>query len=292
MAFPTETIDCQLDSDGLLKLQLNRPQQLNAFTVQMCAELERAFELASQEDAVRVVLVSGAGRAFCAGMDLSTQGNVFGLDESQQPLSPQEYRAVRDTGGRVALAIFRCSKPVIAAVNGPAIGIGATMLLPMDIRLAAKEARFGFVFSRLGIVNEGCSSWFLPRIVGLPRAMEWLLRGHIFDADEALASGLVRELCPGDELMLRAEALAREIAMTTSPVSIALIRQMVYRASGAPSPLEAHRLESLGVFYTSMGDGREGLSAFLEKRPPNYTTSVPRDLPPFYPWWTEEGGDD
>ena len=291
MPFPSETLDCQLDDDGLLRLRLNRPAQLNAFTVRMCAELVQAFDRASATDAVRVVLVSGVGRAFCVGMDLSADGNVFGLDESQRPLSPQEYHTVRDTGGRVALAIFRCTKPVIAAVHGPAIGIGATMLLPMDIRLAADDARFGFVFSRLGIVNEACSSWFLPRLVGLPRAMEWLLRGHVFGADEALAGGLVREVCPAAELMARAEALARELSAKTSAVSVALIRQLVYRSSGAPSPMEAHRLESLGVFYTSMGDGREGVAAFREKRAPQYRASVADDMPAFYPWWEEEAED-
>ncbi len=291
MSFPSETIACQLDDDGLLRLQLNRPEQLNAFTVRMSEELEQAFDRASVEDAVRVILVSGSGRAFCAGMDLSSDGNVFGLDESQRPLSLQEFRTVRDTGGRVALAIYRCTKPVVAAVDGAAIGIGATMLLPMDIRFASDRSRFGFVFSRLGIVNEACSSWFLPRLVGLPKAMEWLLRGHIFDAEEALSAGLVREVCPAEELMERAETMAREIASKTSAVSSALIRQMVYRASGAPSPLLAHQLESLGVFYTSMGDGREGVSAFLEKRSATYSASVARDMPPFYPWWEGDGED-
>ena len=278
-----DTLNYDLNNH-ILKLSLDRPEQMNAFTVEMCAELERAFSAASKDDAVRAIIVTGSGRAFCAGMDLSASGNVFGLDESLRPQNPDEYQQVRDTGGRVALAIHHCLKPVIAAVNGAAIGIGSTMLLPMDFRLASDKARFGFVFSRLGIVNEACSSFFLPRVVGLPKALDWLLRGHIFDAQEALSGGLVSEVCSGDELLPRAEALAREIADNTSAVSVALIRQLVYSQLGADSPLSAHRLESLGVFYTSMADGREGVQAFREKRSPRYRSKPSQDMPPFYPW--------
>ncbi len=274
--------------DKLLHLRLHRPEKMNAFTVEMCAELEHAFGAASADDAVRAIVVSGSGKAFCAGMDLGVEGNVFGLDENQRPTSMNDYRQVRDTGGRVTLAIYKCNKAVIAAVNGAAIGIGSTMLLPMDFRIASRQARFGFVFSRLGIVNEACSSWFLPRVVGLPRAMDWLIRGHIFSAEEALAGGLVSEVCEADELLPRATEIAREIADHTSAVSVALIRQMIYRELGARDPMSAHQLESLGVFYTSMNDGREGVQAFREKRDPRYTATVSKDMPPYYPWWKTE----
>ena len=282
-----ETLQVE-EAENICTVTLNRPDIMNAFTVQMCAELEHVFAAISKRDEVRAVIVTGAGRAFCAGMDLSIEGNVFGLDEDARPRSPEDYEMVRDTGGRVALAIYRCAKPVIGAVNGTAVGIGSTMLLPMDIRLASEKARFGFVFSRLGIVNEACSSWFLPRVVGLPQAMEWLLRGHIFDAQEALRGGLVRELCTPDALLPKAREIASEIARSTSPLSVALIRQMVYDQMGARSPLAAHKLESVNMFYTSTRDGREGVQAFREKRAARYDSRVSRDLPPYYPWLDEE----
>ncbi len=269
---------------GICTITLNRPDAMNAFTVEMCGELEQAFAEISGQDAVKAVIVTGTGRAFCAGMDLSAEGNVFGLDENARPKSPEDYEMVRDTGGRVALAIYRCTKPVIGAINGAAIGIGSTMLLPMDIRLASEKARFGFVFSRLGIVNEGCSSWFLPRVVGLPQAMEWLLQGNIFGVEEALRGGLVRETCKPDVLLSRAREIAGEIANRTSPLSVALIRQMVYSQMGAPSPLSAHKLESVNMFYTSTRDGKEGVQAFKEKREACYDGRVSRDLPSYYPW--------
>lgn len=272
------------EDGGICTISLNRPDNMNAYTVEMCEELEQVFAEVSANDAVRAVIVTGTGRAFCAGMDLSAKGNVFGLDENARPQGPEDYELVRDTGGRAALAIYRCTKPVIGAINGAAIGIGSTMLLPMDIRLASEKARFGFVFSRLGIVNEACSSWFLPRVVGLPQAMEWLIRGDIFAAEEALQGGLVREVCPPDELLPRAMAIAGEIASRTSPLSVALIRQMVYSQAGAPSPLSAHKLESVNMFYTSTRDGKEGVQAFLEKRDPCYVSQVSRDLPRYYPW--------
>jgi enoyl-CoA hydratase/carnithine racemase len=226
-------------------------------------------------------------------MDLSSDGNVFGLDENQQPTmrdlvdrfeDPVIVDGVRDTGGRVSLAIYRCLKPVIAAINGAAVGIGATMTLPMDIRIASPRARIGFVFGRLGIVPEACSTWFLPRIVGMSRALELVYSADILDADQSLESGLVREVVAEDELLPTAYALARRFTEGRSPVATALMRQMLYRNAAEPHPLEAHRVESLAMFYTSIGDGKEGVAAFLGKRAPEFTGRVPQDLPPFYPW--------
>ena len=268
------TIDWQLD-DGLLTLTLNRPDQLNAFTVEMANELENAFNRASFDDAVRVILVTGAGRAFCAGMDLSRPGNVFGLDETLQPTladmqarleDPAIHAGVRDTGGRVTLAIHACRKPVVGAINGAAVGIGATMTLAMDFRLASQKARFGFVFGRLGIVPEACSSWFLPRIVGLQQALEWVYTADIFDAEEALRGRLIRSIHSPESLLEEAKAFARRLVQDRSPVATALSRQMLYRNSAAAHPLAAHQVDSLAMFYTSIGDGKEGVAAFLERQ--------------------------
>jgi enoyl-CoA hydratase/carnithine racemase len=286
-----DTLDWQVD-DGILTLTLDRPEQLNAFTVTMAEELVDAYDRASADDAVRAVVVTGRGRAFCAGMDLSVGGNVFGLDESQQPTladlherleDPEIVAGVRDTGGRVSLAVYRCTKPVIGAVNGAAVGIGATMTLPMDVRLASEKARIGFVFGRLGIVPEAASSWFLPRIVGISRALEWVYAADILTAEEALDGGLVRSVHPEGELLEAAHALARRFTEHRSPVATALARQMMWRNSAQPHPLEAHRVDSLAMFYTSVGDGREGVQAFLDKRPPEFTGRA-SELPPFYPW--------
>jgi enoyl-CoA hydratase/carnithine racemase len=282
--------------EGLLTITLNRPEQLNAFTPQMAAELIDAFERASCEDAVRAVIVTGAGKAFCAGMDLAAPGNVFGLDESLAPTladmrerldDPAIVHGVRDTGGRVALAIFECTKPVIGAVNGAAVGIGATMTLPMDIRLASEKARIGFVFGKIGIVPEACSSWFLPRLVGISQALEWTYTADIFDANEAQRGGLVKAVYPPEQLLEQARALARRIVENRSPVATALTRQMMYRNAAQPHPVEAHRIDSLAVFYTSRGDGKEGVRSFLEKRPPEFKARVSTDLPPFYAEWIE-----
>lgn len=289
------TLDRQV-TDGILTLTLNRPDKMNAFTVQMSDELVDAFEQASADDAVRAVIVTGAGKAFCAGMDLSVGGNVFGLDESQRPtLTDMEQRltepgiehGVRDTGGRVTLAIFACTKPVIAAVNGVAVGIGSTMLLPMDVRVAADTARFGFVFGRIGIVPEACSSWFLPRIVGLSQALEWVYSAEVFDAQEALRGGLVRQVVPAASLLDEAQRIARRFTENRSPVAVALTRQMMWRNQALPGPLDAHRIDSLAVFYASLKDGKEGVQAFLEKRAARFTARVSSDMPPMYPWWTE-----
>jgi enoyl-CoA hydratase/carnithine racemase len=277
-------------ADGILTLTLSRPEQLNSFTVQMADDLEHAFRRASADDDVRAIVVTGEGRAFCAGMDLSVEGNVFGLDESQNP-TPQDMatrfddedfvRGVRDTGGRVTLAIFECTKPVIAAVNGPAVGIGATMLCAMDVRLASGEARIGFVFGRLGIVPEACSTWFLPRIVGIPQALEWLYSADILTADEAKEGGLVRSVHAPDDLLPAAYALAEKFTKNRSPVGVALTRQMVYRNSSQPHPVEAHKVDSLAMWWTSVGDGKEGVAAFLEKRDPEFTSKASQ-LPPVF----------
>lgn len=290
MAYGTIHYDAR--DDGVLLLTLNRPEKLNAFTVEMCEELIDAYNRASMDDTVRVIVVTGAGRAFCAGMDLSVGGNVFGLDETltptlkdlqERPDDPVLLKGVRDTGGRVALAMYNCRKPIVGAVNGAAVGIGSTMLLPMDFRIASDKARFGFVFGRLGITMEACSSFFLPRIVGLEQALEWAYRADIFDAAEALAKGLVRAVVPADSLLDEAIEFARSLVKDRSPVSIALTRQMLLRNSAQETPWQAHLTESLSVFYTSMADGREGVAAFNEKRPAQFKGKA-SDMPPFFPW--------
>ena len=274
------TIGWSVDPDGVATLTLDRPDALNAFDLTMARELERCFLTDARDDAVRAVVVTGAGRAFCAGMDLSAEGNVFGLDESVRP-TPEELRAhlteppyqdgVRDTGGRVTLAIHALPKPVIAAINGPAVGIGATMTLAMDLRLASTRARVGFVFGRLGIVPEAASSWFLPRIVGIQQALEWVYSAEILDAEAALAGRLVRSVHEPDDLLPAACDLARSFVVGRSPVALALAKQLVYRNSAAPEPLEAHLSDSLAMYYTSIGDGKEGVAAFREKRDPKFT---------------------
>jgi enoyl-CoA hydratase/carnithine racemase len=281
-------------TDRVLTLTLARPDALNSFTPTMCGELVDAFGRASSDDSVGAVVVTGAGRAFCAGMDLSAAGNVFGLDESLQPTlqevadrfdDPAIVDGVRDTGGRVTLAIAACTKPVIAAINGPAVGIGATMTLAMDARLASDTARIGFIFGRIGIVPEACSTWFLPRIVGMAQALEWVYSADILTAEDAREGGLVRSIHAPDELLPAAYALAHRFIDGKSPVATALMRQMLYRNSAAPDPVQAHLVESLAVFYTSQRDGKEGVSAFLEKRPADFTATTSTDMPPFYPWW-------
>ena len=281
-------------AERILTLTLNRPEQLNSFTVEMANELEAAFQRASEDDEVGAIIVTGAGRAFCAGMDLTRPGNVFGLDEAQRPAlqdmderldDPAIAQGVRDTGGRVTLSIFECKKPVIAAINGAAVGIGATMTLAMDIRLASEQARIGFVFGKIGITPEACSSWFLPRIVGISQALEWTYSAEILSAAEAQRGGLVKAVLPPDQLLPEARRLARSFIENRSPVAIALTRQMMYRNAALPHPLDAHRVDSLAVFYTSLADGKEGIQAFLEKRPPAFKSRASTDMPPFYPWW-------
>jgi enoyl-CoA hydratase/carnithine racemase len=283
-------------ADGILTLTLNRPEQLNSFTVEMANELEAAFIRASADDSVRAIVVTGAGKAFCAGMDLTREGNVFGLDESQRPTlqdmdqrlhDPAIQDGVRDTGGRVTLAIFNCTKPVIGAINGAAVGIGATMTLAMDVRLASEKARIGFVFGKIGITPEACSTWFLPRLVGITQALEWCYSADIIDAEEAKRGGLVKAVLPPDQLLPEAYKLARKFVDNRSPVAVALTRQMMYRNSAQPHPLDAHKVDSLAIFYASLKDGKEGVKSFLEKRAPDFTAKVSSDLPPFYKDWAK-----
>ncbi|MCW5635783.1 MAG: crotonase/enoyl-CoA hydratase family protein [Rubrivivax sp.] len=287
-------------ADHVLTVTLDRPEALNTFNATMMRELVAAFDRADADDEVRAVIVTGAGRAFCAGADLSEGGKTFdyaaraksagraGLAEAVRPDGTVDWshEAVRDGGGRVALRIFACLKPVIAAVNGPAVGIGATMLLPMDLRLASENARFGFVFTRRGIVPEACSSWFLPRVVGISRALEWTMSGRVFAAAEALEGGLVRSVHAPDALLPAAQALAREIAGNTAPVSVALTRQMMWRMLGAEHPMLAHRIDSRAIFARGRSaDVREGVTAFLEKRPAHFTDRVTDAMPEWFPWW-------
>ena len=287
------TLSWQIDR-RVLTLTLNRPAQLNAFTVEMANELIDAYQRASDDDAVGAIVVTGAGKAFCAGMDLSVGGNVFGLDESLNPsLAEQEARwddpaivgGVRDTGGRVSLAVYDCKKPVIAAINGAAVGIGATMTLPMDVRLASDKARIGFVFGRIGIVPEACSTWFLPRIVGLQQALDWVYAADILTPEQALQGRLLKAVVPHEQLLDEAHALAHRYIDGRSPVAIALMRQMLMRNHAAPHPRHAHAVESLAMLHTSRNDGREGVASFNEKRAPAYTGRASTDLPDFYPWW-------
>ena len=290
---PYDTLDWQIDQ-RVLMLTLNRPAQLNAFTVTMANELIDAYNRASEDDAVGAIVVTGAGRAFCAGMDLSVAGNVFGLDETLNPsLAEQAARwddpaivnGVRDTGGRVALAAFECKKPVIAAINGAAVGIGATMTLAMDVRLASDKARIGFVFGRIGIVPEACSSWFLPRIVGLQQALDWVYSADILTPEQALAGRLLKAVVPHDQLLAEAHALAHKYIDGRSPVAIALMRQMLLRNHAAPHPRDAHAVESLAILHASRNDGKEGVASFNQKRAPVYTGKASSDMPDFYPWW-------
>ena len=287
------TLTWQIDQ-RVLTLTLNRPEQLNAFTVTMANELVDAYTRASADDAVGAVVVTGAGRAFCAGMDLSVGGNVFGLDESLSPSlaeldagwdDPAIVAGVRDTGGRVSLAVYDCKKPIIAAINGAAVGIGATMTLPMDVRLASDKARIGFVFGRIGVVPEACSTWFLPRIVGLQQALDWVYAADILTAEQALAGRLLKAVVPADQLLDQAHQLAHQYIDGRSPVAIALMRQMLMRNHAMPHPRDAHAVESLAMLHTSRHDGREGVRSFNDKRAPAYTGRASDGLPDFYPWW-------
>ncbi|MEU9294382.1 crotonase/enoyl-CoA hydratase family protein [Streptomyces sp. NPDC048266] len=277
--------------DGVLTVTLDRPDRLNAFTPTMAGELERTFTEVNENDDVRAVVVTGAGKAFCAGMDLGSDGNVFGLDESRTPtladmsdLNSPDIRHVRDTGGRVTLAIHACRKPVIAAINGPAVGIGATMTLAMDARLMSTTARFGLVFGRLGITPEAASTWFLPRLVGMPKALDLLYSAEILDAETAEAIGLANGVHDPDRLVKEARALADRWTLGRSRVATALTRQMTVRNASLERPEDAHRVESLAMFYSSVGDGAEGVSAFREKRSPRFTRPA-SDMPPFYDEW-------
>ncbi len=274
-------------ADRIATVTLDRPDQLNSFTVRMQQELVDAFDRADADDEVRVVVVTGRGRGFCAGADLSSGGGTFDHDPEPGEAGVPAGRH-RDEGGLVSLRIFEMTKPVIAAINGPAVGVGITMTLPMDVRFAAAGAKIGFVFARRGIVPEAASSWFLPRLVGISRAMEWAATGRVFPAEEGLEAGLFRAVLPAPEVLPAAYALAREIAENTSAISVVLTRQLMWRMLGADHPMEAHKIDSRAIDALGRGpDAHEGVMSFLEKRPPRFTARPSTDLPDFYPWWTD-----
>jgi enoyl-CoA hydratase/carnithine racemase len=274
-----ETLLTELE-EGILTVTLNRPERLNAFNAPMREDLLRLFDEVDANDEIRVVIVTGAGRGFCAGADLEKGGATF--DHGEEAAGEER----RDGGGLCTLRIYECTKPVIAAINGPAVGVGVTMTLAMDVRIASEKARFGFVFARRGIIPEACSSWFLPRVVGISQAMEWVATGRVFGAQEAHEGGLVSKLVPAEDLLPTARALAAEIAQNTSAISVALSRQLMWRMLGADHPMEAHKLDSKGI--SAMGrspDAYEGVQSFLDKRPPKFGMKVSTDMPDFYPWW-------
>jgi enoyl-CoA hydratase/carnithine racemase len=272
-------------TDHVATIALDRPERLNALTDIMVKELLHAFDVVDADDSVRAVVVTGRGRGFCAGADLAAGAETFSRGGSDVMTAAG---IPRDGGGMVSLRIFRCTKPVIAAINGPAVGGGVTITLPMDIRLASEEARFGFVFTRRGVVPEACSSWFLPRLVGMQQAAEWVLTGRVFPADEALGGGLVRSVHPAGELLPAAYALAAEVVQNAAPVSVALSRQLLWRMLGAEHPMIAHRADSRGILERGRSDdAREGVTSFLEKRPPRFPLKVSDGLPDLFPGWVE-----
>ncbi|RYX86961.1 MAG: enoyl-CoA hydratase [Bradyrhizobiaceae bacterium] len=281
--------------EQILTITLNRPEKLNAYNATMQAELIDALDKADADDDVRAIIITGAGRGFCAGADLSSGADTFDRDARRGPVRRHadgtvDYsdEMVRDGGGQVTLRMFKCLKPVIGAINGPAVGIGATMQLAMDIRIASEHARFGFVFSQRGIVPEAASSWFLPRIVGISQALEWCYSGRVFPAQEALAGRLVSRVVPHDELLPTARALAKTFIDKTAPVSVALIRQMMWRLTAMDDPMEAHKIDSRGIYARGRSeDVKEGVVAFLEKRPAAFKNKVSTDMPDYFPWWDE-----
>lgn len=294
-----ETIKYEV-KDNILTLTLHRPDKLNAFTGQMMFEMIDAFDKADADDDVRAIIVTGEGRAFCAGADLSAGAKTFDYaareDRPEKANTPVmangdidwSHESVRDGGGRLTLRIFESLKPVIGAINGAAVGVGVTMQLPMDIRLASENAKFGFVFARRGIVPEACSSYFLPRVVGISQALEWTYTGRVFGAEEALKGGLVRSIHKPDDLLPAARELAKEIVDNTAAVSVSLTRQMLWRLLGADHPMEAHKIDSRAIYARgASADAKEGVMSFLEKRPANYPCKVSQDMPSFYPWWEE-----
>ena len=270
--------------ESILTITLNRPDILNAFNTSMLSEIIDALDRADADDRIRCIIFTGAGRTFCAGADLSAGGKTFNADSPGDKADGPH----RDGGGRLTLRIFECKKPVIAAINGPAVGIGATMTLPMDIRLCSSSAKVGFVFSRRGVVPEACSSFFLPRVVGISKALEWCYSGRVFPAEEALSGGLVRSIHKPEDLLADAKHIARELVENTSAVSTALIRQMMWKMLGADHPMEAHKIDSRGMYFTGKSaDAKEGIESFLEKRPAKFPLEVSKDMPPFFPWWED-----
>jgi enoyl-CoA hydratase/carnithine racemase len=283
-------------ADRVATITLDRPAKLNAFTGTMMAELARAYTEADADDGVRAVVVTGRGRGFCAGADMGRGAATFDANDPERAAERKDVGTIggvpRDGGGVTSLTTAACRKPVIAAINGPAVGIGATMTLPMDIRIASDTARFGFVFARRGLVPEAASSWFLPRIVGISQAMEWVATGRVFDAQEALAGRLVSKVLPPDELLPYAYGIAREIADNTSAVSVALSKQMLWSMLGADTPWEAHRIDSAGIYHLGRSaDAREGVTSFLEKRPPAYPDTVSADYPEVLERWPTRPAD-
>ena len=278
--------------DKVLTITLNRPDRLNAYTGQMQSNLIEAFDKAGKDDDIRAIIVTGAGRGFCAGADLGAGGNTFNREvrnnkgETEGIKDDPEW--MRDGGGRTTLAIFDCPKPIIAAFNGPAVGVGVTMTLPMDIRIASEEAKFGFGFARRGLVPEAASSWFLPRVVGINKALEWTFSGRVFSPEEAKEGGLIRSIHPANELLDEANKIAQEIVENTSPVSVAMTRQMLWKLLGADHPMEAHKVDSRAIYELGQGgDAKEGVESFLEKRSPEFPSKVSKDMPEFFPWWEE-----
>lgn len=277
--------------DGIATLMLNRPEKMNAWNGQMMADMMQAFDITDGDDAVKAVIVTGAGeRAFCAGADLSSGGSTFDRDAQKargEAAQKMDDDYIRDGGGRLTLRIFDSMKPVISACNGAAVGVGATMQLAMDIRLASTTARYGFVFNKRGITPEACSSWFLPRLVGISQALEWVYTGRVFNAQEALAGGLVRSIHDPHDLMPAAKALAQEIIDNTAPVSNAMSRHMMWKMMGADHPMEAHKVDSRSIAQRGQSaDVKEGIGAFMEKRKAQFPNTVSSDMPEVYPWWT------
>ncbi|MGY8854231.1 MAG: crotonase/enoyl-CoA hydratase family protein [Pseudomonadales bacterium] len=267
----------------VLTITLNRPDKLNAYTALMQAEIISALDAADADDDVRAIIFTGAGRGFCAGADLSSGGNTFNNDAPGR-----EGGLKRDGGGVLTLRIFESLKPIISACNGPAVGVGATMQCAMDVRLASENARYGFVFSKRAVVPEACSSWFLPKIVGIQQALEWTFSGRVFNAEEALQGGLVRSVHKPADLLPAAVDLAHEFAESTSPVSVALIRHMMWKMLGADHPMQAHKIDSRGIYHRGKSaDAIEGVESFLEKRPPVFPGKVSSDMPEYFPWWSE-----
>jgi enoyl-CoA hydratase/carnithine racemase len=285
-------------ADHIATITLNRPEKLNAFTAQMMAEMIDALDHADADDGVRAVIVTGAGRAFCAGADLSAGTATFDYGKRDSDSSPLRedgsidyaHAAVRDNAGKLTLRMFNCLKPVIGAINGASVGVGVTMQLAMDVRVASEAARFGFVFARRGLVPEGAAAWFLPRIVGIARALEWTMSGRIFDAAEALSAGLVHSVHPQAGLLAAARQIATDMTAQSAPVSVALTRQMMWRGLGMAHPMEAHRIDSRAIYARgSTPDVAEGVQSFLGKREPNFPNTVSADMPDFFPWWEEPG---